>query len=86
MNPNDSNEQDIFKTGISISRTAALVQLDPRANSASAGRIATRRMLQITAAPDPSVLDKFVEPTSLLAFDHWRPRKACSRIAAERLR
>jgi TonB family protein len=63
MNPNESNEQDIFKTGISISQTQSwfssiLQQLRQRRQDGPRP--------QITAAPDPSVLDKFVEPPSLL--------------------
>ncbi len=63
MNPNESNEQDIFKTGISISQTqpwfsSILLQLRQRR------QVGPRP--QITAVPDSSVLDKFIEPPSLL--------------------
>ena len=65
MNPNDSNEQDIFKTGTSISRTqpwfsSILVQLRQRREDRSAPS------LTITAQPDPSALDKFVKSKSLM--------------------
>ena len=66
MNPNDSNEQDIFKTGTSISRSqpwfsSILAQLRQRREDQSASAP------PITAAPDPSALDKFVKSKSLLA-------------------
>jgi len=66
MNPNDSNEQDIFKTGTSISRTqpwfsSILAQLRQRRED----RAATPAV-PITAKPDPSALDKFVKSKSLL--------------------
>lgn len=66
MNPYDSTEQEIFKTGISISRpqpwfSSILDQLRQRKADRNAPHA------QLTAIPDPTVLDKFVEPTSLIA-------------------
>jgi TonB family protein len=66
MNPYDSNEQDIFKTGISLSRTqpwfsSILNQLRQRKEDRDAPHA------QLSATPDPSVLDKFVEAPSLLS-------------------
>jgi TonB family protein len=66
MNPNEFNGQDIFKTGTSISQpktwlSSILDQLRQRREDRDAPHA------QITAAPDPSVLDKFVKPKSLIS-------------------
>jgi periplasmic protein TonB len=63
MNPYSSDEQDIFKTGTSISETvpwfkSILRQMRLRAEEQQAVRA------DITAQPDPSALDKFVGPKS----------------------
>jgi periplasmic protein TonB len=65
MNPNASNEQDIFKTGTSISQTqpwykSIIEQFRQRREDRDAPSV------HITATPDPSVLEKFVEPPGLL--------------------
>jgi TonB family protein len=66
MTPNELNEQDIFKTGTSLSQpqpwfSSILKQIRQRREDRDAP------VAQITAKPDPSALDKFVKPkTSLL--------------------
>ena len=65
MNPSEINEQDIFKTGTSLSEprtwlSSILEQI--RQNREDHNRPSA----QITAAPDPSALDKFVKPKPLL--------------------
>src|SRR5262245_55718601 len=66
MNPNERNEQDIFKTGISISQTqpwfSSILQYFRNRRE---DRDAPAAVL--TAAPDPTVLDKFVKPKGLLS-------------------
>src|SRR5829696_1077000 len=65
MNPNDTNEQDIFKTGTSISQSQpwfSSILEHFRQNREARNHPST----QITAAPDPSVLEKFAKPKSLL--------------------
>src|SRR5678815_1770442 len=64
MNPNEQNGQDIFKTGTSISQTqpwyvSILEQFRERREVAPA--------VHVTAAPDPTVLEKFVKPKGLLS-------------------
>jgi TonB family protein len=64
MNPNEENGQDIFKTGTSISQTqpwysSILEQFRQRREA--------RPAVHVTAAPDPTVLEKFVEPQGLLS-------------------
>src|SRR4029434_3756331 len=65
MNPKPSLDQDIFKTGVSIS--------EPRPWFASIARQIrqnreerTAPHAEIFARPDPSALDKFIPPPSLL--------------------
>jgi TonB family protein len=65
MNPDDLNDQDIFKTGTSLSQTqpwfsSLLKQF--RQNREDRDRPAAH----LTAVPDPSALDKFVKPKPLL--------------------
>ncbi|HET9219640.1 MAG TPA: energy transducer TonB [Terriglobia bacterium] len=65
MNPNELNEQDIFKTGTSLSQpqpwfSSLLKQIRQRREDRDAP------VARITAKPDPSALDKFVKPKASL--------------------
>jgi TonB family protein len=65
MNPNEPNEQDIFKTGTSLSEpqpwfASILKQLRQNREDRDKPRI------HVTSAPDLSALDKFVKPKLLL--------------------
>src|SRR5215510_2513225 len=65
MNPNGLNEQDIFKTGTSISEpvpwfASLLRQFRQRSEDRQASPV------HLTAAPDPAALDKFVKSSALL--------------------
>jgi TonB family protein len=65
MNPNEFNGQDIFKTGTSISQpqswfSSILKQLRQNREDRS------RPSAHVTAAPDPTALDKFVKSRPLL--------------------
>jgi TonB family protein len=65
MNPKQSLDQDIFKTGVSISEARpwfASIARQIRQNREDR----TAPHAEITARPDPSALDKFVSPPSLL--------------------
>jgi periplasmic protein TonB len=73
MNPNDSNEQEIFKTGIQISEPVSWLgsikrQLRQRKEDRNAPPA------QITAAPDPAALDHFVKSRSPLSSIAWTIR------------
>lgn len=73
MNSNDSNEQEIFKTGIQISQPESWLQSIVR-------HFRQRRVdretppAAVTAAPDPNALDKFVQSRSPLASILWTIR------------
>jgi periplasmic protein TonB len=82
MNPYESHEQDIFKTGTSLSdplpwfssiRRQLQQRREDREHPSSA---------HVTARPDPTALDKFVEPESLLSSIvlAWRDRFSHRRI------
>ena len=95
MNPSEPNEQDIFKTGISISEPmpwykSILRQLRQRAEERNAPHA------EITARPDPSVLDKFVKPKSpflsliatvrdMRAYRHHRIETTATPVEVEEL-
>ena len=73
MNPNESNEQDIFKTGTRLSEPdtwlqSILRQLRQRREDRSAARAT------VSAPPDPTALDKFVKSRGPLASILWTIR------------
>jgi protein TonB len=73
MNSHDSNEQEIFKTGTSISQSESWLQSIAR-------QLRQRRQdrelppASVTAPPDPNALDKFVQSRSPLASILWTIR------------
>src|SRR5688572_25269072 len=73
MNPHDSNEQEIFKTGTRLSASESWLQSIAR-------QLRQRREdrelppASVTAAPDPHALDKFVKSRSPLASILWTIR------------
>jgi len=73
MNLHDANDQEIFKTGIQISEPVSwlqsiLNQLRQRKEDREAPHAT------VTAAPDPTALDKFVKARSPLASILWTLR------------
>jgi TonB family protein len=73
MNSNDSNEQEIFKTGTRISQSESWLQSIAR-------QLRQRREdrdkapASVSSAPDPHALDKFVKARSPLASILWTLR------------
>jgi len=73
MNSNDSNEQEIFKTGTRISEPVSWLQ-SIVAYFRQRREDRERPHAAVTAAPDPNALDKFVKARSPLASILWTIR------------
>jgi periplasmic protein TonB len=73
MNSNDSNEQEIFKTGIQISEPESWLQSIVR-HFRQRRKDRETPPAAVTAAPDPNALDKFVKSRSPLTSILWTIR------------